>query len=354
MSGLVEIKPVDREFYESRLRYFLPDRLIDIHTHIWTAEQAKAGAVHDGRVATWPSRVAAWNPIEDLLVTYRLMLPGKTVTPLVFSNPMLAADVDFLNGYVAETAKRNNVPALLLSRPEWSAAELEEKVLAGGFCGVKAYPRYAPSHIPSAEVRIADFLPPHQLELLDWRGWLVMLHIPRPDRLRDRANLADLVELERRFGNVRLIVAHVGRAYCIEDVGDAFEALAATTKMCFDISANSNAEVFRRLIAAVGPRRMLFGTDLPILRMRTRRICENGRYVNLVPRGLYGDVAADPHLREVDGAEAERITFFLYEEIDAFRRAAEAKGLTRADVEDVFYGNSRRLLDGCVKGGLQE
>jgi hypothetical protein len=43
--------------------------------------------------------------------------------------------------------------------------------------------------------------------------------------------------------------------------------------------------------------------------------------------------------------EREQVTFMLYEEIAAFKRAAEAKGFTRQEVEDVFYRNARKLLD---------
>jgi hypothetical protein len=114
--------------------------------------------------------------------------------------------------------------------------------------------------------------------------------------------------------------------------------------MRFDIAANTNAWVFEQLIRAVGPKRILFGSDLPITRMRMRRTCRGGTYVNLVPRGLYGEVSGDKNMGELDGAEAEKLTFFLYEEIDAFRRAAEATGLTARDVEDVFFGNAVKLL----------
>ena len=78
--------------------------------------------------------------------------------------------------------------------------------------------------------------------------------------------------------------------------------------------------------------------------LRMRRICEQGNYVNIVPSGLYGDVSGDRHMREADAAEAERLSFFLYEEIDAFRRAAAATGLTAADVEDVFHNNAARMI----------
>jgi len=58
----------------------------------------------------------------------------------------------------------------------------------------------------------------------------------------------------------------------------------------------------------------------------------------------HGDVSGDAHMREVGGAEAEKLTFFMYKELDAFRRAAHAVKLKRADIEDVFYNNTRRIL----------
>jgi len=345
MSLPIEIKPVDRDFYESRLRDFLPERIVDIHAHVWIGEPMIVD-----RAQSWPGRVAKDNPIEDHLETYRLMLPGKEVLPLIFSSPGSGGDHDTLNDYVTRSSRQHDVPALILSSPEWSAHELEEKILAGGFLGAKPYLSFAPSYLPAEEIRIFDFLPPHQLEVLDRRGLIVMLHIPRPGRLRDPVNLAQMLEIEQRYPNIRLIIAHVGRAYCTEDVGDAFETLAPAQKMFFDFSASTNEEVFRMLIRAVGPRRILFGSDMPILRMRMRRICESGRYVNLVPKGMYGDVSDDPHMRDVEGEEAERLTFFLYEEIDAFHRAAEAEGLAPADIEDVFYNNAKTMLEEARKG----
>ena len=357
---LFEVKPVDRDFYESRLRDFLPERIIDVHTHIWLKSQVTKSQNAARRTVSWPERVAADNSIEDLLESYRLLLPGKSVTPLVFTtppgfpHPNVSDDLDVLNQYVAQCAAERDLPALAMVSPDWSGEKVEARILAGGFIGVKVYLSLAPSHLAAEEIRIFDFLPPHQLDVLDRHGWLVMLHIPRPRRLGDPVNLDDMLEIERRWTNVRLIIAHVGRAYCPENVGHAFRRLAGTERMMFDISANTNEEVFRGLIRAVGPGRILFGSDLPVLRMRMRRICEQGRYVNLVPKGLYGDVSGDPHMREVDDQEAERLTFFFYEEIDAFRRAAEAEGLTPADVADVFHNNARNLFDQAAEASAPE
>ena len=35
MSQLFEVKEVDRTFYRDKLQNFLPERIIDVHTHVW-------------------------------------------------------------------------------------------------------------------------------------------------------------------------------------------------------------------------------------------------------------------------------------------------------------------------------
>ena len=122
--------------------------------------------------------------------------------------------------------------------------------------------------------------------------------------------------------------------------------------MHFDFCANTSAYVMEQLLRAVGPQRVAFGSDrLPVVRMRMRRICEDGFYVNLVPPGLYGDVSDDPHMREVSDEEGSSMpSFFMYEELLAFRQAAETVGLSAEDVADVMYNNAARLITNAGGG----
>ena len=53
-------------------------------------------------------------------------------------------------------------------------------------------------------------------------------------------------------------------------------------------------------------------------------------------------------MREVEGDDAARLTFFMYEEIEAFRQAALKTGLGSSDINDVFYRNSAEML--CQAG----
>ena len=47
--------------------------------------------------------------------------------------------------------------------------------------------------------------------------------------------------------------------------------------------------------------------------------------------------------------EAEKITFFAYEELLAFKRVAEKLGLSRQDIEDIMYNNAHELIEGARK-----
>ena len=227
---LFEVKEIDRKFYEERIRGFLPQTLIDIHTHIWLDSFISEKKNISLRTVTWPGLVAKDNSIEDLLETYRLMFPGKQVTPMIFSTPQVDDNLNHGNEYVRSCAQKNSLPSLILACPRWSSDEFEEKILTGRFLGAKVYLNFSEPYIPRQEIRIFDFLPSHQLKVIDKHGWIVMLHIPRDKRLKDPVNLAQMVEIEHNYPNIKLIIAHVGRAYCSEDVGEAFTTLANTKK----------------------------------------------------------------------------------------------------------------------------
>lgn len=343
---LFEITDYDRQIYEQELRDFLPDKMFDVHTHVWLDKYCDEHAHDHDRTVSWPDLVALDNSVEDLQETYKLLFPGKQVTALMFTSKVTEAN----NRYVAESSKKSGWPALYYSHPEQTPDELEQKIREGHFLGLKSYLDLAPKYIPEAEIRIFDFFPKAQLERMDKLGAIVMLHIPRNGRLRDPVNLEQILEIKRDFPNLRLIIAHVGRAYTKQDVGNAFtDYLYKAPDLMYDFCANCCEYAITEVIRNAGPTHVMYGNDMPILRMRTHRIEENGRYVNLVPKGLYGDVSNDSHMREVSEEEGKKITFFAYEELLAFKRAAKTLNLSRKDIEDILYNNAFNLISQAEK-----
>lgn len=342
--SLLDVKKFDREFYESRLKDFLPDTFIDCHTHIWLSEHEKyEDNAH--RSCNWPNMVAKDNSVEDLNETNRLLFPDKKVISVLYGQPSITIDLKTNNDYVAASAEKYNYPALYLSHPSQTVEEIEAEFEKHPcYKGLKVYLQFAPAYIPNDEIRIFDFLPHEHLALANKHGWIVQLHIARPKRIADPLNYIQIRQIEEQYPDLQLIVAHLGRAYADEDLGEALEYLKPLKKTMWDFTANTNQYVMERVLEQYGTDRFIYGTDFPIFRMKARRVVENGFYINEIPAGSLGDVSSDSHMREIHGEEADKITFFIYEEIDSCRRACEKLGLTKEDVAKIFYKNSAKLF----------
>ena len=328
----------DLKVYNEELRDFLPDNIVDSHAHIWRVCDDEYDRSKFPK--KWTNRVAGECPIEDLMATYESFFEGKKVIPVIFGNSVARAIEH--NAYVKSVIKDYNFPALYWTRYEMTDDFLEENVLSGGFSGLKPYLGGCKQGVIPAEANVFDFLPKNHLALADKHGWKVVLHLSKSKRLKDENNLKELLEIEQKYPNLKLIVAHVGRAYADEDVGNAFELLKDTKNMIFDFSANTNSSVITKCIETVGVKRVLFGTDLPIAKMKMKRVVENGNYINIIPRGLYGDVSNDSHMRETDD---KNITNFTYEILRAFKKSATDLTLTRKDVEDIMCNNACKLYN---------
>ena len=328
-----ELNNYDRKVYNEELAEFLPKNIVDSHTHVYTLDCNK-----ETRSDYWPNRVAQDNSIEDIMQTYKDLFPLNKVIPVIFGMP--DAYLDKTNKYCGEKAKEYGLPALYATDYSMTEDFFEEEVLKGGFQGLKPYFCNCKPGVNGNDADIYDYLPEHHLRVADKYGWKVVLHISKPDRLKNESNIRTLMEIEQKYPNVKLIVAHIGRAYAPEDLGNAFDTLRHSKNMMFDFCANTLSLATQKCIEAVGTKRVMFGTDLPIAKMRMRRIVENGNYINVVPRGLYGDLSNAAHMLETDDKD---LTNFTYEIIRGFKKTAEDLTLSKKDVEDIMCNNAANL-----------
>ncbi len=330
-------RPVDRRVYEEELLPWLPDRILDIHVHIYLREHI-APVSEERKRERWTTEIATQHSFEEMRDNFQMLFPEQRVSALVFGYVTRETDVEVNNRYVLDgiSDPRNDAVALFVTRPEYDPSVIEQAISGQGFLGIKPYPDLSPQK--SLEVSVYDFLPREHLEVLDRLGGIVMLHIPRVGRLADPDNIREVLEIADEYPGARLIVAHVGRAYCLPTARRGLPRFAGREDILFDITANVNPDVIELALQTAGPDRLLFGSDLPIMLMRGYREYDGEDYIN------YTDGPYSWNTNRKSPEIEANYTFFLYEGVRALITAVKRLGMGRDVVEKVMYSNGARLL----------
>ena len=343
---------LDLRIYEDELLPWLPEEIIDIHVHIGLAEHI--GPISPDRiVANWAIEVGVQQSWEQLWANCRTLFPRQKVGALAFGGVYREVDIEANNDYVLAGANDDYIPhppipfrkpfpsnagsvwALMVSHPSWPAEEIEHG-MEYGFAGIKPYPDLAPDM--DREPGIFDFCPHSHLEVLNQYGGVMMLHLPRKARLADSDNIRELIEISDRYPSVKMIVAHIGRSFCLPTAQKGLPPLADRPSIYFDTSANLNADVFQYALETVGSDRLLFGSDLPITLMRGVREHVGETYIN------YTNAPYSWNTNRKSPEEEAGYTFYLYEELRALIAAVQKAGMGRDEMRKIMLTNSAKLL----------
>ncbi|MBU7004418.1 MAG: hypothetical protein HXS50_02540, partial [Theionarchaea archaeon] len=95
---------VDLPFYRDKIADFIPDTVIDIHSHVTSPEEIKPEVPME---TFWANRVCPNGmTLERLLQVHELMFPDKQLTPVVFPMPSSRLDIETGNAYLARDARK--------------------------------------------------------------------------------------------------------------------------------------------------------------------------------------------------------------------------------------------------------
>lgn len=326
---------VDEPVYRDELGPWLPDEIFDFHSHIFRREDAP----YTSRPATDPTMpvVCQAYPVENYLDSMARLFPGKRLGALLFNTVDPTADLQAQNRYVSAATHAHGLHALMLSGIADDEGLLEAELRAGGFLGLKPYWSYV-THKPQADVTLEDMIPPAQRRLADRLGLIVMVHIPRLGRLADPVNVEGLVRLCRECPQASIIMAHFGRSYFPEALG-GLEELVRCPNLLVDFSMVQDWEVCQVMIESFGPERILFGLDMPVAQEKGKLISANGQ------RHFFTKRVHPWSIHNSTGSYRIRCTFYAYEIVRAFKKAAERTGLRADEIAAVFAGNARAVVE---------
>ena len=327
----------DMPFYKNEISPILPENVLDFHTHVWPKEVWKLTPWEDGLPGGKYMVTTQDYGIDDLLNDGRRMFPDKKYKAVCFGQPMPSADSKTTNDYTAKAAAYEELyPLIIAGKDTMDPAELEDAIIKRGFYGYKVFLNWFGNNYQS--VYIEDMIGPAEMKLADKLGLVVLLHVPRSERLADKDVQSGVERLSKDYPNASIVLAHCGRCYLPDEARKAIGSISKFKNVFLDTAMVMDPTVMEIVLDNIGPERLLFATDLPIANMRGRRVYVMDHWVDLVLEGY-------PESEYRIGSNNMHATFMVYEIILAIGRAAQMAGLTKKELEGIYYGNGMALLE---------
>jgi glutamate-1-semialdehyde 2,1-aminomutase len=326
-----QLTEVDQRLLKRATDDFLPERIYDVHAHLFHTRHFAAGT---RPVFLDEDRGYGLRDFDEALSRW---MPGRTVEGLFFGYPCRGNDRNGENAWlreqIAPVVESSNSRALVLAAPGDDPAEVGRLLESGVFVGIKPYRLYAEVENTN-EAAIESFAPEWMWRLCHDRDSLLMLHIMRGGGITDPQNLETIRCLCRRYPRCRLVLAHVARAFNYRQARDGFQAIADLENVVVDTAAVTQSGAFRAALEILGPRRVLWGSDYMVSQLRGACFTQGDGFT-----WVYADDASAKDLT-VFGS----YTWVGIESLLCLREACEDAGMTPADVQDIFRDNALRLL----------
>jgi len=325
----------DQRIYDRELRGFLPSKIFDAHVHFFDRSCLVPGA-------SFPSRHCyrkfdgAFSP-SQYLEWAAAALPGVDICANSFGHPGHESDRDASAVYTGRISDNRRFYGMALVAPCDTVESARQRVEQNRLVGFKPYLDFVAGKA-AGEITLHDMLPAAQMAVADERGLAIMLHIPRPGRLADPVNQAQMVELCRRYPNARIIFAHIGRAYFLSNVVGYLDGIAACPNAYIDTAMVNHEGVLEYAFRNFPQDRILFGSDAPFALLRGKSVEINDQYAYLV--GEDYEIGTSIY----DANHTVTFTTFFYEQLRGIRLAAERARLGERDIADIFFNNADRLF----------
>ena len=319
----------DKSFYEDYLNSRLPASVVDAHVHLCLKEHT-SNVPDEVKAEDWAVEAGPYMSYEDLISYKKELFPNQSFHYVGFPWPLYDADTEANNSYISKLISDNKILGLLTIRPEYDNEYIEQLYCEGGFSGFKPYP-YMANTAKGADISIFDFIPHKQFELANKLKSPVLIHLPRANRLPDKDNIKELRVILNNYPNVKPVVAHYGRCFNIEHLETAIKELGSDIhRLWFDTAAVLNPAVHRLALEKLDYKKILFGTDLPIMLWHGKRRWERGTYINLCRENFTWN-------KHLDKENEESYTFFIYEQLKCM---LDAIGENEEIKNAIFYDNA--------------
>ena len=327
--SIIDHREHDRQIWEEELADFVPQRVFDAHCHLFIRKHLPTESPH--------AMAHTDVDFQALRDWSQSIYPGRELGFLILGTPVPGIDEEGHNRWIAdEIAGQPLVRFNRLVSPRCKLADIERDVTTNKqIIGLKPYRLYSVTGDPN-NCRIHEFLPHEQLELANQHGLWITMHLSRSDGCADTANLDDLHEYTtKRYPKIKWILAHCARSFTYYAIRNAVDRLRDMPNIWYDVSAVTDMRPHLTLFQKEDLKRIFYGSD---------GVTATGFHGSYVCLGRAWQTFDVNRLDLKMAHTKNRPVLCIYEQLLAMKHAAEIAGLTRSQIEDLFWNNAVRAL----------
>jgi len=326
-----QLRDEDRETFAAELDHFVPDRIYDVHGHLYRTEfwdKSPGGA--------GPQTAAG--PPDITLDVYReqmaWLFPGREVHGMHFPLAFVA-DTGPGNAWIGqEIAKDPLARGQFLVRPTDDPEWVRQEVKRLGLRGLKPFSTYAQvKNYWQAE--IPDYLPEPIVAVASQEGWSITLHMVRSAGVADPSNQHWIRRYCEKYPGIQLILDHCARGFNPYQTMNGLAKLTGLDNLWIDTSVICNSLAVEAALKVLGPHRVLYASDFCISHFR-------GTNVGVADSFLW--LYEDTPVWQVPYRDEIVPLLVGIENLRAVKAACWTLGLSDRQIEDYFWGNAAKLL----------
>ena len=325
----VEYFSSDRELFDRQLSEFVPPKAFDVHAHLYDLRHLVSVACHTEFHGS---------PLigHQMLVSCMRQWMGDQVIVdgLYFPFPSSVVDCDAANHFLSETLQNENGSrGLMLIRPNDDPDHVESELLKHGWVGFKVYHVFAERR-DTFYAEQGEFLPEWAWQLAQKHSLAIMMHMVLPSALNDRRNQEYIREHCVRYPRAKLVLAHAARGFNANHTVAAIDSLRGLPNVWFDTSAVCESAALEAILSTFGTTRLMYGSDFPVSELRGRCVSIGDGFFWLHDYNAQWETSptSTPQLVGI-------------ESLLALKQACRTMKLRDKDIESIFAGNARQLLN---------
>ena len=330
-NSILELHEEDTEFFYRYLDTFIPDRVYDIHAHLWQQT--------DWEGQTVPAIVQAAAPkltLEHYRKYMAWILPDREVHGLHFPYPaVLPNNPAPCNEWVSREIRKDQLArGQYYVRPSDDPDWTREEVKRLGLRGFKPFANFA-ERPDKQNAEIPEFFPEWIARIAHEEGWSVTLHMQRPRSLADKSNQYWIRTYCEKYPEMTLILDHAARGFNPYHAMEGFEHVRDLPNLYVDTSSIASPLAVMACIRGLGVSKVLYGSDIYISHIRGTNFPVGDSFLWLEESAPVWD----------DIAYGAKPVLLGLENLRAIKAASEILQLSDGDVEAIFWGNAERILD---------